>query len=221
MDFAQLLNWGSAVRLVGWLGTLFIFWRSNRDEAGSDNLFGAISQMFINGIIIYIISYIILVPAGIVMMVYLLFAVKYHSREHKYDLWLSLDNLVPALLWLFAVDSIAELLSGLYVWQTVKLILILLYAGIAYPWSKRNYKILSWYPSGKPGFIVLMFIFVWSLVELPFAYFKRPGLYWQDLVMLACLVGAGYCWQKQSGNNRASGGNLLLKMFKMRRKDVS
>lgn len=221
LDFFDLLSWGSLVRVLGWFIGLFVLWRVNKDEINPSLLYGLISQLFFIGLVVYVISYIVNFPAGVTIAVLMVISVKTFGNRNKYDIWPILDSVVPVLLIYNLFDLSLTLAGGYQLLSLIKLLCLIVYLLVILPWSRKNFRILSWYPSGKPGFILMIFIGFWLVVELVFAYLEDPGLYWQSFALAICLIIDAIFLQNRSGRGWSFKGSGVINILKKRRDNVS
>lgn len=190
----EIISWGSGFCFFGWMIGLFIFWRSNKDEIASDDLYWLVERMLLGTITTYFLLTILGVYNSVWSAVIWFIAVMVYLRKGKTDQWTILDRIVLPIYFFTLVCLIVELFDKVNIGGLFISGLMLTYMLIVHPWVSRNYRTLSWYPSGKPGFLFLLGAIFYLFISLLVDFYQRPSLYWPKLILFSLMLICTYVW---------------------------
>ena len=203
-NLSELFIWENGIRLVSWLFALFLFWRINKLEYVANQFYKTASIMFIGVIISQLIAGVVNISTAILTPYLWIFSVIWVFKKLETDWWPLLDSLVVPLLIVLSIDILLVMVDGLTVFGVIQLLLLITYLVFVLPWSKNNYRIITWYPSGKKGFIFLMFIVYWQILSLVVAFSYGGTLYLSKLILaLGLLSTLVYFYRRSSCDLRS------------------
>jgi hypothetical protein len=204
----NLINfpWGSLTTFgltfsLGFILAAFLFFRQGRDEFTSDEeivsfLINGFLGWFIGARLIFCLSNLsnfsspcqFFLPwhypglsltggaFGIIIACYL------WSRRHKIQIWKLADAVIIPLAVFFASFLLGQWLASQEIFYLAALGLILITTPLSI-WSLKSYRSLTWYPSGKIGFSLLITNTIFFLGFSLLAFFLASGLYYLEAIL--------------------------------------
>ena len=187
-----LITWQNGLMLICGIACMFMFWQINHGGL-SDGFYKLINRMFFGSVLAYLLMHAI-GYYNVIWLTVLWVGIVYISPTSDHDRWSLLDNLVLPIALFLLTDRAVGLLTVNNNVKLISLILILVYLLILLPWIKRNYRTLSWYPSGKPGFIFYTSVIYFIIIGLLIDFYERPALYWPKLILLLLFIVSIRTW---------------------------
>lgn len=209
----NLINfpWGSLttfglVLSLGFILATFLFFRQGRDEFTNDEeiisfLVNGFLGWFLGARLIFYLGnldnfssfYQFFLPwrypglsftggaLGIIAFCYL------WSRRHKIQIWKLTDAATIPLTVFFASFLLGQWLASQEIFYLAALGLILITIPLSF-WSLKSYRSLTWYPSGKIGFSLLITNAIFFLGFGLLAFFLASGLYYLELEVILGII---------------------------------
>lgn len=214
INSVNLFGLENGIRITGWLIGLFIFWRIAKAEIPLYQLYRMVSIMFVGALTGQIIASILGLPATLMIVFLWSLITLWAVKKIQADYWTVLDGLVLPLLFINIVSQVVVMVNTLDPISISVFIALAIYLFVIMPWTKRSYRILTWYPSGKSGFIFLFFIGYLLIINLLIAFYNNSVLYWLGLITVAGLVITITLWYQRSARNWKSEFNIVLKSLR-------
>ncbi|MDD3679478.1 MAG: prolipoprotein diacylglyceryl transferase [Candidatus Shapirobacteria bacterium] len=107
----------------------------------------------------------------------------YWSKRHSFQIWKTTDGAVIPLLIFFGGFFLGQWLVSQEAFYLTTMVLNLLMIALAF-WALKSYRSLTWYPSGKIGFSLLLSNTVFFLGFSLLAFFLSSGLYLETFLGL-------------------------------------
>ena len=124
----------------------------------------------------------------------------YWVKKKSWNLWLILDEIIKALLFVLLVSGLGYFLSSGTNFALAFILISAIVLLISLIFSKY-YRKFIWYKSGKPGFVGLSSFSLFAALYLGLEIFFKKGIVWEEIGMLVLgLYSLGYLYYRSERN---------------------
>jgi prolipoprotein diacylglyceryltransferase len=124
----------------------------------------------------------------------------YWVKNKSWNLWLILDEIIKALLFVLLISGLGYFLSsgttfalGFMLISTIVLLISLIFG--------KYYRKFIWYKSGKPGFVGLSSFSLFAVLYLGLEIFFKKGIVWEEIgILVLGLYSLGYLYYRSERN---------------------
>jgi hypothetical protein len=124
----------------------------------------------------------------------------YWVKKKSWNLWLILDEIGKALLFVLLISGLGYFLSSGSPFALAFILISLISLLVSLIFSKY-YRKFIWYKSGKPGFVGLASFSFFAVLYLGLEIFFKKGIVWEEIgILVLGLYSLGYLYYRSERN---------------------
>jgi len=195
------------IRLLALIFSAFIFWRKLKEDYRGEEIFPLNILLVVAGF--FGARVFSLQGAFLAIILSLIF----FSRQKKWNSWQAADSVVSPLLLMILVFYLTDF-STIFLWRNFSVAILALMMLFLTKIMEKKYRSISWYKSGKVGFLACFSIMAFFGLFLVLELFYQEALYLTTIVDLGIVIIAFVLLYRRSERDWLKDKLGFIKFFK-------